>query len=996
MKENKIIKLIHVAWRERWSDSQWGINIKNVIPRGVSGDVYNLSDCILQQALIGSTANPMVLNYLKHSLCAHLVSYAAVLRRIAKYEHFDRIYCLTSLLDFVDSILDGVSCRTKAEESMLPGAIVSFVDWLLHIFATITTNYEMNRELSAEQSYLLDQCCTVIEKLVKNQFILAILFVGRQEAPDNYSKIRENYATIKTSLTNSNFTPSHPCVEKYLQQLAYIDVHHLDMKILDVQPLPEAVSYCVQPLLAVEVLLNPCNDTSYYVAEMQMLQRLKKFSNTRLFYEIIRAGFVSLSSAVTSHDTIWGAFTFFKVPQIIKQLHALNRASTEQTPTDFIPEVVEAFEMLLEDNLLLDLMDSKCSCNIIDYLLNDWVKQHLVNEVHVKHFATQREQEASLLLQKREWGNQTQSIINFIIRAEVPLSGILKTLNTDYNKVQEALLGVLCQVLVGNSFDLILSVATVEGRIKTFVSRLIQCNENSKQIPGEVGKPSIIRSTLFDVSFLMLTSIVQTYGSHVVLTENGDSFFEKWFRECMVERNKPKNPRNMIAMCDDNIVDELLLTFSKPDTQMKNSNITWQDICINLPGVINHVLISWEKETLSAADVKNILDNIKRRMFSFSVCASAFLSAYMHSVKDKELLKPLNMIQQFLTPPGNEEMSSQEYLKERIGLSFQIIRKIQYDAHPTGSLKSRSLTLTQNLVSQNPLVEQFKEVWSTIADHGWVTPKGAQVLESLLHAGGPAWLSSQLVEEMLKCKYKKDMMKTMDIIFAISHLDIERITEALLTNVVPSIINNRQGEDINEPQSYVLARLCVYCVISALETRNQTIQKKRSRSHDGDDHELNNAAKMRKIAGEGSDNSCSNDFLTENNLLLGSSLTALHASNMRESPTQLREPLQSSIQYIFKIFQHFVASDELSPKIYFVYQFITLLVECGKDRIRPILKLMPANLIHNLLKVMLTEDINVGLITRLYDLRLNTGRQAAVSDLCLWRNIKLKQQSIQL
>lgn len=30
MKENKILKLIHVAWRERWSDSQWGINIKNV------------------------------------------------------------------------------------------------------------------------------------------------------------------------------------------------------------------------------------------------------------------------------------------------------------------------------------------------------------------------------------------------------------------------------------------------------------------------------------------------------------------------------------------------------------------------------------------------------------------------------------------------------------------------------------------------------------------------------------------------------------------------------------------------------------------------------------------------------------------------------------------------------------------------------------------------------------------------------------------------------
>ena len=36
-------------------------------------------------------------------------------------------------------------------------------------------------------------------------------------------------------------------------------------------------------------------------------------------------------------------------------------------------------------------------------------------------------------------------------------------------------------------------------------------------------------------------------------------------------------------------------------------------------------------------------------------------------------------------------------------------------------------------------------------------------------------------------------MKIMDIIFAILHLDIERTTEALLTNVIPAIIYNRQG-----------------------------------------------------------------------------------------------------------------------------------------------------------------------------------------------------------
>ncbi|KAH8260610.1 hypothetical protein KR038_008678 [Drosophila bunnanda] len=1007
MKENnKILQLIYVAWRERWSDSQWGINIKKarlqsifcVLPRGVSGDVYNLADCLMQQALIGSTANPLVLNYLKHSLCTHLVSHAAVLRCIAKYDKLERVYCITALLEFLASIVDGVTCRIKSEEAVLPGAVVHLVYWLLQIFARTVQHYELYGEISAEQSYMLDQTCLVIDRLSQQQFLLSMLYVGCHEELEVCSRIRDKYASIKGSLTNSNFTLNAPAVEQQLQQLAYIEAKHLDMQTLNPPPTLEKTSCCVQPLLAVEVLLNPCKDTSYYVAELQMLQRLKRYTNTRLFYEIIRAGFLTLSNvADTSADTVWGAFMFFKMPHIIKQLHALQRIPGEQPPpSDYIPELVEALELLIEDNLLLDFMDSKCSCNMIEFLLNDWTKQQLVNDVHVKKFASQREA-ASQLLKKCENGQQTPSNINFIKRAEVPLSGVLKTLCT--NKVQD-MVNVLCQVPVGNSFELILSVATVEGRLKTFVSRLIQCNENSKPVPGELGKLCVIRSTLFDVSFLMLTSIVQTYGSEVVLSERGDSFFEKWVRECMVERNKLKNPRQILALCDDSIVDELLLSLSKPEAaQLKPSNLSWQDTCLNLPGVLHHVLIAWEQETLSSADVKSILDNIKRRLFSFSVCATSFLCAYMYLVKETELLKPLNMIQQFLAPLTNEELSSQENAKERLALSYQIIRKMQHDVHPASSAKSR-------LISHSPLVEQFREVWRTVVEAGHLPVRAAQTLESLLLSGGAAWLATQLVEQLLACKYTRDMSRTMDVVFAVMHLDIEKTTEALLQSVVAPLMLRRQGEDINEPQSLVLARLCVYCIISCLESRNAnsssalTAMKKRSRSHD--EEELTpNAAKVRKVIGEGSDNS--SDFTDPAATVGGASLggtqlgtAAAFTAEVRATPLTLREPLQTSVQHIFGVFVQFVSGDELSPKAVFVYQFISLLVECGGERVAPVLRLLPSNLVQQLLKVLVTDDIRVGLISRLYDLRVPGGRQAAVADLCLWRNMQMARHSIHL
>lgn len=121
----------------------------------------------------------------------------------------------------------------------------------------------------------------------------------------------------------------------------------------------------------------------------------------------------------------------------------------------------------------------------------------------------------------------------------------------------------------------------------------------------------------------------------------------------------------MVHMCDQSKVDELLAQLNSPEGALKNSSLKWQEICANIPGMLYHLLMSWENETISAAEVKSNLDSIKQRLGCYAVCAASWLCSYMQILRDDELLKPINMLQQFLQP-SPDDPTQQENFKERL------------------------------------------------------------------------------------------------------------------------------------------------------------------------------------------------------------------------------------------------------------------------------------------------------------------------------------------
>lgn len=565
-------------------------------------------------------------------------------------------------------------------------------------------------------------------------------------------------------------------------------VQKLDLHMLT-PPLPEDTGpgCLIQSWLAIQLVGNPGSSTNELADRLCLFQHLKRYNQSRLFAEIMRGSLLALYNvSQTSYESQWGAFAFLKVPHILSVL-------AEKSDTNVM---VNAVELLLHHSPLLDAMDANSSCSCLDCLLGELVKARLLTESQVQHLSTRQKIPSSLKLDST---SSSAGIPKVIICAEPTLAGILKTLSTDYHKIQDALLGMLHQILTGKSFELILAIATVQGQLKTLTTRLIRVNECSK-LGGDKAR------ALFDISFLMLVAIVQNYGAELVLEQDADSLFNQWIKTCMVDSIKPKAPDQLLQICDPNIVDVLLQQFNAGEDDLK-SNFKWSDVLFNMSGVMKEVLVAWEQGALLAADVKRILDAVRGRMCCLPLAAAAWLCAYMRTVPQETILKPANMVQQLLQPPAAEDDS----LKERWQLTCEIIRKMQRDVQLPLPLKGG-----RQLVSIQPASEQLNTAWNTAINRGWLDHKSATVIHCLFDTAGARWLVSSVIQELLQLHYKDRLERGVDVALALFHVNIEACTMHLLTNSLPQLLfNNVQANVLTDLQISALARLTSSCVFSA-------------------------------------------------------------------------------------------------------------------------------------------------------------------------------------
>ena len=600
-KVGQLRSLLIRAWRERWSASQYGtqvclrkslslvlfisqqvFQVKAVLGRGVSGDVYGLSDLLLAQALTGPAPNQLLLSLLSHSLASQLVSHAATLTAFAKFTSYSRPHCTAALLELLLSQRKFITCRSPRPEECLTLAtsLVTTATWLLNTTASTVQRLVKLRDSSVDTGNL-SSCIALLQWIAKEPFISCLIAVGKEEDSELAADLNAAVLLVNSSCDQLyTFLPEATCAttERELREV-------LKELRASEAPLPTSATintplfYTLHSIISYEAVLCPTSDLTRLAGHLSTILGFKGTSLPNLLCEVTRCCLLAMNEHDGFEVLKWDAFTLIKLPRLFSLLLTQCPGGDEQGV------VHTALASLLGYTSLLDTTDARCKANCFELVVRSM--KLLLSESEIEGLVSHRRAQ----LEKRKGLDLKPPLesrdINLTIKADSTLETILKTFDNRSTEQSEFenLLSVMFHIIKGSSFDLLLSASAANGTLAALVAKLLMFNDGCKESQGESVKVSQNRAALFDMTFLMLVYMVQCFGSEVVLKDTQPCFFSQWakqvavsvennplvfyilfFFKCMVEPGAVKPLGNFTAQ--ESLVDSLLQQF----TQVSNTS----------------------------------------------------------------------------------------------------------------------------------------------------------------------------------------------------------------------------------------------------------------------------------------------------------------------------------------------------------------------------------------------------------------------------------------
>uniref|UniRef100_A0A3Q3VQA7 Mediator of RNA polymerase II transcription subunit 24 n=1 Tax=Mola mola TaxID=94237 RepID=A0A3Q3VQA7_MOLML len=954
MKVVNLKQAILQAWKERWSDYQWAINIKKNFPKGATWDYLNLAEALMEQAMIGPSPNPLILSYLKYAINSQMVSYSSVLTAISKFEDFSRELCVKSLLEIMDMFCHRLSCHGKAEECIgLCRAHLGVVVWLLQGCAWYC---ERLRELgpSASTEASLRACQERLHTLMNSTKNRALVHIARLEEQGSWSNVEQSIVKVTEGLGS---VPSQTLRIKLEEMLTLYSLLSIPL-MLSVQcdPLLHASFPSVHAFIMLEGTMNLTGETQPLVEQLMMIKRMQRIPAPLFVLEIWKACFTGLiESPEGTEELKWTAFTFLKIPQVLLRLKKYPHGDRGQ---DFMDDVNIAFQYLLKLTPLLDKADQRCNCDCLGMLLQECNKLGLLSESNTACLTAKRTEDREFAPRLKTAENANiQPNPGLILRAEPTVTNILKTVDADHSKSPEGLLGVLGHMLSGKKYF------------------------------SSSAKSASVRALLFDISFLMLCHVVQTYGSEVILSDPSPSgetpFFETWLQTCMPEEGKTLNPDHPCFRPEPGKV-ESLVTLLNNSSEMKLVQVKWHEICLSTPAAILEVLNAWENGVLSVEAVQKITDNIKGKVCSMAICAVAWLVAHVKMLGRDEREKPQTMIRQLVTPLYGE--NTLQFYNERVIIMSSIMEHMCADVfQQTGAtlrppMEGQEPIPYRNLLpAKDPIHMALSKQFQMVLRKGWVDSRALHLFESLLNMGGVFWFTNNLVKELLKETRQEWANRVVELLYSIFCLDTQQITLTLLGTILPNMLtDSAHWQSLADPPGKALAKLCVWCALSSYSSHHKGSFSARQRKRQREDIEDYNSlfplddtqpSKLMRLLSSNEDEPVALSSPGDRSMSSSLSASQLHTVNMRD-------PLNRVLANLFLLISSIVGSKMAGPHTQFVQSFIEECVECLEQGSRgSILQFMPFTMVSELVKLPALAKPRV--VLSITDLTLPLGRRVA-------------------
>lgn len=1028
-KPRSLRSLLIEAWKNRWSEVEWGIHVKQVLPRGVSGDVYDLADCILQQSLIGMAPNRLMISYLYYSIDAGIVSHGAVLEAVSSQGDFSRTECVSCLLDLVLSIREQIACDGSDGECIkLCKSLISISVWLLRCLtscasiltegrgygfsgatSTQSTAHNANYINTFKQAISnTEKCCKILAFISQSPFLVSLINVGKNEDKAMYKVLHDVFShlleqeqktnTLVTVIGSVDFVDSAlgflPAVDWSNETAGKIAASQLqgllNGKSSTLHPSSLAFSQ-INPIIAFNVVLHPASETDEIARQLFKIAKFNDLALSDLYCECIRACLIGLvdaagekpSSSASSDDLKWAAFTFLKMPQILMRLEELNGCQSDHT------EVEKGLNRLLTYSPLLDLTDRKSNVEWFQLFLKELQKANLISEAKVEQLSSKRQAEASKSSQlgKRDTTKTTQAGSSLILKVEPTIHSILQTLESDCSKNQDAILDVLCHMQSARSLGLILSSLAANGKLRHFTMKLLKFNEFNKQPVGETTpKLEQTRGLLFDVTFLMLCQISQNYGSDVITQnqETQDTFFASWCAQCLPQSGSHRCPDAILVTCDANKVEQLLNQITSAENDFKSNTVKWHEVCLNLPAAIKEVLLAWEHGAITADTVKSILDNVKSKMCCLPIVVSAWLCSYITLLHHEERLKPVNILQQFILPFNKEGPG--DFYKERSSIMVTIIKRMMYDMLPNKSIQ-------HGLIVKTPLAEIIESTFASVHSRSWLDLKSTYDISTLLNVGGSVWFVDTLVRQLLRWDHAHDLNRAVALIFGFFHLNLKECSQALVSHVLPSyLLSKSKQELLFQPRASALARLAVLTICATL-----TEEQMQAANHPGQNRRTSSTSSPSKQP-NGQGDLLQNSNLTNGDSLLNKSskghldLSALLAEtpfylNNKDESTLLKDPYMRSVADLILLLSSITSEPEISQRTIFPLVFIEQLLLCVQEKSKSLLQFLTLETVTNLIRIC-PANLTNQFIVAISDMGTAKSRKALAKSLCQLHRVK--------